>query len=111
MVTHELGGRAYTGSLVLSDLLQEEDRPDINARYARRSVIFRRLFVAEIVSVDHAKLLCDHLVSQLIFRRRFLDTDFLDTRDKVSERASLPSVWRTKLNKLLMERIRLHFDR
>jgi histone demethylase JARID1 len=106
MVDREMGGRAYARSLGIGELLEEEDRPEdqyqctICKMFCYLSQITCQC-KSEVVCVDHAEFLCDHPVSQLIMRKRFSDTDLLETLNKVSERASLPAVWRGKLNKLL----------
>jgi histone demethylase JARID1 len=114
MVDREMGGRAYARSLGLGELLEEEDRPEdqyqctICKMFCYLSQITCQC-KTEVVCIDHAEFLCDHSVPQLIMRKRFSDADLLETLNKVSERASLPAVWRGKLNKLLMESARPQF--
>ena len=109
-----MDGRAYARSLGLGELLEEEDRPEdqyqctICKMFCYLSQITCQC-KTEVVCIDHAEFLCDHSVPQLIMRKRFSDTDLLETLNKVSERASLPAVWRSKLNKLLMESARPQF--
>lgn len=114
MIEREMGSRAFARSLGLGEILEEEDRPEdqYQCTVCKTFCYLSQITChckTEVVCVDHAELLCDHSVSQLTLRKRFSDTDLKDTLTKVSERASSPSVWRAKLNKLLTESARPQF--
>ncbi|THV08208.1 hypothetical protein K435DRAFT_824791 [Dendrothele bispora CBS 962.96] len=58
-----------------------------------------------VVCVDHANFLCDKCDpgSEMTLRIRFGDQELLELRHRFAERAGVPSVWQSKLRKLLME--------
>ncbi|KAF7981714.1 hypothetical protein HWV62_32301 [Athelia sp. TMB] len=114
MIDREVGRRAYARSLGLNEILEEEDRPEdhyqctVCKMFCYLSQITCQC-KSEIVCIDHAEHLCDHSVSQLVMRKRFSDGDLKDTLLKVQERAAMPAVWRSKLNKMLTESARPQF--
>ncbi|RDB18801.1 hypothetical protein Hypma_014495 [Hypsizygus marmoreus] len=62
---------------------------------------------SNVACVDHAGLLfTTRGAHQITLRKRFSDEELLETQAKVAERAAVPSTWRNKLNKLLLDNSR-----
>ncbi|KAH7922065.1 hypothetical protein BV22DRAFT_1197718 [Leucogyrophana mollusca] len=108
MTDREMTNRRQARSLGLSEVLDEEDRPEDQYQCMICKVFCYLSQVtchckSEVVCVDHVDLLCDHSLSQLVLRKRFSDSDLQETLAEVVERANVPASWRAKLNKVLME--------
>jgi histone demethylase JARID1 len=111
MTDREMNDRRQALALGLSEVLEEEDRPEdqyqctICKAFCYLSQVICSC-TSKIVCVEHLDLLCDHSPTHLTLRKRFSDENLLDTLAKVAERAVVPSSWRGKLEKTLLESAR-----
>ena len=109
MVEREIRDRTKARDSGMPEILEQEDRPEDQYQCTICNAFCYLSFVMcqctiSVACVDHAQLLCESRPThRLILRKRFSDQELLDTRTKVGERASIPSMWRAKLNKLLEE--------
>ncbi|KAK2465991.1 hypothetical protein APHAL10511_001632 [Amanita phalloides] len=110
MVEREMNDRRKVRSRNYAETLETEDRPEEQYQCAICKVF---CYLSQILCscttrvscVDHANLLCDSDRPNhcLTLRKRFSDTELLETQAKVAERAAIPSTWRAKFNRLLAE--------
>ncbi|GLB34119.1 putative BRIGHT, ARID (A/T-rich interaction domain) domain contatining protein [Lyophyllum shimeji] len=109
MVNREMADRAKARSMGLPEVLQEEDRLEDQYQCTICKAFCYLSFImcqctSNVACVDHAGLLCEpRPTHQLTLRKRFSDEELLDTQSKFAERAAMPSTWRSKLSKVLME--------
>lgn len=109
MVEREIRDRTKARSSGYPEILEQEDRTEdqyqctICKAFCYLSYVMCQC-TSNVSCVDHAHLLCENrLPHQLTLRKRFSDEELLETQAKVGERAAVPSMWRTKLKKLLEE--------
>ena len=96
----------------IGEVLEEEDRPEdqyqcnICKTFCYLSQVICQCS-KKVVCVDHRDLLCDNRTPHHIqLRKRFTDEDLMETYSRLAERAAIPSVWQSKLTKLLSESAR-----
>ncbi|RDB19939.1 Lysine-specific demethylase lid [Hypsizygus marmoreus] len=112
MTDREIKYRSKARSLGLPEVLEHEDRPEDQYQCTICKAFCYLSFVmcqctSNVACVDHAGLLCaTRGAHQLTLRKRFSDEELLETQAKVAERAAVPSTWRNKLNKLLLDNSR-----
>ncbi|TFK66579.1 hypothetical protein BDN72DRAFT_844196 [Pluteus cervinus] len=109
MTEREMNDRAKARALGFSEILEEEDRLEDQYQCTVCKVFCYLSQVicscsTRVVCVEHHHLLCANpTLNHLTLRKRFSDEDLLEKQAKVTERASIPSTWRNKLNKHLSE--------
>ncbi|KAK7049753.1 hypothetical protein VNI00_005784 [Paramarasmius palmivorus] len=108
MTDREMANRRKARAQGIRETLEEQDRPEDQYQCTICKVFcylsqITCACTTKVVCVDHADLLCNRPFDHLTLRKRFSDADLLDTQNKVSERAVVPSVWTAKLHKVLME--------
>ncbi|EGO02116.1 hypothetical protein SERLA73DRAFT_159163 [Serpula lacrymans var. lacrymans S7.3] len=111
MTEREIAAREKARSFGMTEVIDEVDHPE-----EQYQCIICKVFCylsqvncqckTQVVCVEHADLLCDHSLNQLTLRLRFTDADLLDTQTKVVERAGIPSSWKGKLSKVLIDSAR-----
>jgi histone demethylase JARID1 len=111
MTERELKDRKKARDMGLWETLEKEDRPEEQYQcMICKSFCYLSQVTCQcsnkVVCVDHADFLCDRGMSHLILRKRLSDEDILEIQTKVAERAAIPSLWRGKFNKVLMENAR-----
>ncbi|KIL70324.1 hypothetical protein M378DRAFT_20771 [Amanita muscaria Koide BX008] len=113
MMEREMDDRRNARLRNYPETLEPEDRPEEQYQCTVCKVFCYLSQITcpcttKVVCVDHAHLLCDTDRSAhcLTLRKRFSDEELLETQVKVAERAAIPSTWRAKLNKLLVETAR-----
>lgn len=111
MVHREMQIRAKTRSLNMTERLEELDRPEEQYQCSVCKVFCYLSQITchctpKVTCVDHADLLCKCPKQSRVLRKRFSDLELQDITAKIAERASVPSMWRAKLNKLLSESAR-----
>ncbi|KAJ7167585.1 jumonji superfamily protein [Mycena filopes] len=111
MTDRELRDRQVARDMAMSEILEEEDRPEdqyqctVCKAFCYLSQVTCGCKTA-IACVEHAHLLCERPNNHLTLRKRFSDEDLIETLNAVSQRAAIPSGWRAKLGKVLMESAR-----
>ncbi|KAJ7741026.1 jumonji superfamily protein [Mycena metata] len=111
MTDRELRDRQAARAMAMSEILEEEDRPEdqyqctVCKAFCYLSQVTCGCKTA-IACVEHAHLLCDRSSDHLTLRKRFSDEELIETLNTVSMRAAIPSGWRAKLGKVLMESAR-----
>lgn len=108
-----MNDRQKARSLGLTEVLEEEDRPEEQYQCAVCKAFCYLSQVTsscttQVVCVDHAHLLCDkpeHHGSYML-RKRFSDEELQDIESKVTERAAVPTSWQAKLGRLLSDSAR-----
>lgn len=112
MTNREMELRARSRLLGFPEILEREDRSEeqyqctVCKAFCYLSQITCQC-TSKIVCVDHADLLCeDRVTHQRTLRKRFSDEELLETLAKVVEREAIPTAWRSKFSKLLMESAR-----
>ncbi|KAJ7437136.1 jumonji superfamily protein [Mycena galericulata] len=112
MTDRELADRQAFRAMGMSELLEEEDRPEdqyqctICKAFCYLSQVTCGCNTA-IACVEHAHLLCERPTDRhLTLRKRFSDEELLEILSLVSARAAIPSAWRAKLGKILLESAR-----
>ncbi|KIJ69805.1 hypothetical protein HYDPIDRAFT_164076 [Hydnomerulius pinastri MD-312] len=108
MTERELGSRQVARTMGMTERVEEEDRPEdqYQCTYCKAFCYLSQVICHcknDMVCVEHAKHLCDHPVNQHVLRLRFSDADLQEALTKVVERAAIPSTWKAKLRKVLME--------
>ncbi|KAH8984229.1 PLU-1-like protein-domain-containing protein [Lactarius akahatsu] len=111
MTDREMGDRLRARSLKLGEILEEEDRPEDQYQCLVCKAFCYLSQVTchcsnKVACVDHADALCGCAMEQRTLRKRFSDADLLETQARIAERASVPSAWQAKLNKVLTESAR-----
>lgn len=112
MTDREMTDRAKARGLGVTEILEEEDRPEDQYQCAICKTFCYLSQITcpcstKVVCVEHATLLCENaLPHHMTLRKRFSDEELLETQAKVAERAAIPSAWRGKLNKILLESAR-----
>ncbi|EED77799.1 predicted protein [Postia placenta Mad-698-R] len=111
MMVRERRIRDKARSLGLKDRPEKTDRPEDQYQCS-----FCKVFcylsqitcdcTTKVVCVDHIDELCKCPMTNRYLRLRFDDTEIQDIQMKVSDRAAIPSTWRAKLDRLLMESAR-----
>ncbi|CCM06448.1 uncharacterized protein FIBRA_08712 [Fibroporia radiculosa] len=111
MMVREMRLRDKARSLQMSETLEEMDRPE-----DQYQCTFCKVFcylsqitcqcTTKVVCIDHIDELCKCAKASRVLRKRFDDAELQEIQMKVSERAAVPSAWRSKLNKLLGESAR-----
>lgn len=109
MTQREMNDRRKARCLGLAEILEEEDKPEdqyqcnICKAFCYLSQVTCQC-TRKVVCVDHVSLLCENRPPHhQTLRKRFSDEELLDIQAKVAERAAVPSTWRGKLSKLLLE--------
>jgi [histone H3]-trimethyl-L-lysine4 demethylase len=92
----------------MSESLEEEDRTEDQYQCTVCKVFCYLSQVTckcstKVVCVEHAALLCGCPMDQKVLRKRFSDQVLIENQEKIAERAAVPSVWQSKLNKALTE--------
>ncbi|KAJ7129277.1 PLU-1-like protein-domain-containing protein [Mycena epipterygia] len=111
MTDRELGDRQTARAMGMPEILEEEDRPEdqyqctICKAFCYLSQVTCGCKTA-VACVEHAHLLCERPTDHLTLRKRFSDEELIETLNLVSARAAIPSSWRAKLGKVLMESAR-----
>ncbi|KAJ7098774.1 jumonji superfamily protein [Mycena belliarum] len=108
MTDRELSDRQTARGMGMPEVLQEEDRSEDQYQctickafcYLSQVTCGCKTVVA---CVEHAHLLCERPPGHLVLRKRFSDEELLDTLSQVFTRAAIPSGWRAKLTKVLLE--------
>ncbi|KAJ8087034.1 hypothetical protein PM082_005859 [Marasmius tenuissimus] len=109
MMDREVENRRKARGLLLRETLEEQDRTEDQYQCTICKVFCYLSQITcpcttKVVCVDHADLLCTRPKEQhVILRKRFSDEELSDIHLKVAERAGVPSIWKAKLHKLLME--------
>ncbi|KAI6152394.1 hypothetical protein BKA82DRAFT_4457467 [Pisolithus tinctorius] len=108
MTERELGSRRAARAMGITERLEDEDRPEDQYQCLHCKVFcFLSQVIChcknEVVCVEHAKHLCDHAINQHVLRLRFSDAALQDNLAKVTERAAIPSAWKTKFQRVLSE--------
>ncbi|KAG7097398.1 hypothetical protein E1B28_004748 [Marasmius oreades] len=109
MTDREMDNRRKARALLMRETLEEQDRPEDQYQCAICKVFCYLSQITcpcstKVVCVEHADLLCTRPKEQhLALRKRFSDEELLDIQVKVAERAQIPTLWKAKLHKLLME--------
>lgn len=105
----EMNDRRKARCLGLAEILEEEDKPEdqyqcnICKAFCYLSHVTCQC-TRKVVCVDHVGLLCENRPPHhQTLRKRFSDEELLDIQAKVAERAAVPSIWRGKFSKLLLE--------
>ncbi|KAJ6515462.1 jumonji superfamily protein [Mycena sanguinolenta] len=111
MTDRELRDRQTARGIGMLEILEEEDRPEDQYQCTVCKVFCYLSQVTcgcktAVACVDHAHLLCERSNDHLTLRKRFSDEELMDTLNVVSSRAVIPSGWRAKLTKVLMESAR-----
>ena len=111
MTEREMKARTKARSLHLSEILEQTDRAEEQYQCATCKVFCYLSQVtcsctSQVVCVDHIDELCDCADTNKTLRKRFSDSELQDVQTKVAERASVPTQWRSRLGKLLMESAR-----
>ncbi|KAJ7693917.1 jumonji superfamily protein [Mycena rosella] len=111
MTDRELGDRQTARAMGMPEILEEEDRPEdqyqclVCKAFCYLSQVTCGCKTA-VACVEHAHLLCERPTDHLTLRKRFSDEELLDTLSQVSARAAIPSGWRAKLAKVLLDSAR-----
>ena len=112
MTDREMADRETVRLSGIGEVLEEEDRPkdqyqcNICKTFCYLSQVICQCS-KKVVCVDHRDLLCDNRTPHHIqLRKRFTDEDLMETYSRLAERAAIPSVWQSKLTKLLSESAR-----
>src|SRR5882762_7849941 len=108
MTDREMQDRRAAREAKMSEVLEEEDRTEDQYQCTVCKVFCYLSQVtckctSKVVCVEHAALLCDCSMDQRVLRRRFSDQMLIENQEKIAERAVVPSVWQSKLNKTLAE--------
>ncbi|KAH9855011.1 PLU-1-like protein-domain-containing protein [Lenzites betulinus] len=106
MTDREMEARMRARALQMNETLEETDRADDQYQCTVCKVF---CYLSQIVCtcttkvacIDHVEQLCKCLPVNRVLRKRFSDTELQDIQAKVSERAAVPAVWRSKLKRLL----------
>ncbi|KAJ6465147.1 jumonji superfamily protein [Mycena vulgaris] len=111
MTDRELGDRQTARVMGMPEILEEEDRPEDQYQCTICKVFCYLSQVTcgcktAVACVEHAHLLCERPTDHLTLRKRFSDEELLETLSLVSARAAIPSGWRAKLAKVLLESAR-----
>lgn len=112
MTDRELADREKARGLGIGEVLEEEDRPEdqYQCNVCKAFCYLSQIICQcskKVVCVDHIDLLCDNRTPHHIqLRKRFTDEDLTETYIRLAERAAIPSVWQSKLTKLLSESAR-----
>ncbi|KAJ7734042.1 jumonji superfamily protein [Mycena maculata] len=111
MTDRELADRHTARIMGMTETLEEEDRPEDQYQCTICKVFCYLSQVTcgckpAVACVEHAHLLCERPNDHLILRKRFSDEELLETLNLVSARAAIPSGWRAKLGKVLLESAR-----
>lgn len=111
MTDRELGDRQTARTMGMPEILEEEDRPEdqyqctICKAFCYLSQVTCGCKTA-VACVEHAHLLCERPTDHLTLRKRFSDEELIETLNLVFARAAIPSSWRAKLGKVLMDSAR-----
>ncbi|KAJ7126421.1 jumonji superfamily protein [Mycena crocata] len=111
MTDRELGDRQTARGLGIQEIIEEEDRPEdqyqclVCKAFCYLSQVTCGCKTA-VACVEHAHLLCERPTDHLTLRKRFSDEELQETLSLVSARATIPSGWRSKLSKVLLESAR-----
>ncbi|THH33534.1 hypothetical protein EUX98_g693 [Antrodiella citrinella] len=111
MMDREMKARATARELALTEVLEESDRTEeqyqchICKVFCYLSQITCKC-TSQVVCINHVDELCECSQTSKTFRKRFSDSELKEIHTKVAERASIPTQWRQKLGKLLMESAR-----
>ncbi|KAL0580509.1 hypothetical protein V5O48_001496 [Marasmius crinis-equi] len=109
MMDREMENRRKVRTLSMRETLEEQDRSEDQYQCNICKVFCYLSQITcpcstKVVCHDHADLLCGRPKEQhLTLRKRFSDEELQDIQAKVAERAEVPTVWKAKLHKLLME--------
>ena len=112
MTGRELIDRQKARALGLAEILEEQDRPEDQYQCAICKAFCYLSQVTcqcstKVVCVDHHDLLCENQAAHRpLLRKRFSDEELTETLMKFAERASAPTLWQVKLQKLLSESAR-----
>ncbi|KAH6914792.1 PLU-1-like protein-domain-containing protein [Coprinopsis sp. MPI-PUGE-AT-0042] len=112
MTDRELEDRHKARALGYSEILKEEDVPEEQYQcHVCKAFCYLSQVICQctsrVVCADHIDLLCESRpVHSITLRKRFSDEELSETLARVSERAAIPSAWRSKLSKLLTESAR-----
>ncbi|KAI0677218.1 PLU-1-like protein-domain-containing protein [Trametes maxima] len=107
MTDREMEARTRARALQMNEVLEETDRADDQYQcavckvFCYLSQITCQCTATKVVCIDHVEQLCKCPPANHVLRKRFSDTELQDIQAKVSERAAVPTVWRSKLKKLL----------
>ena len=109
MTDRELASRRLARATGMTEQVEEEDRPEDQYQCSYCKVFCYLSQVTchckddEIVCAEHSSHLCNHPVTEHVLRLRVSDADLQESLAKVDERASIPTAWKTKFEKLLSE--------
>lgn len=109
MTERELESRRFARATGMTERVEEEDRPEDQYQCSYCKVFCYLSQVTchckedEVVCAEHSSHLCNHPVSEHILRLRVSDSDLKEILAKVDERASIPTAWTAKLDKVLSE--------
>ncbi|KAJ7249734.1 PLU-1-like protein-domain-containing protein [Mycena haematopus] len=111
MTDRELRDRRIARDMGIPEILEEEDRPEdqYQCTVCKAFCYLSQVTCAcktAVACVEHAHLLCERPNDHLTLRKRFPDEELIETLNVVSARAAIPSGWRAKLTKVLMESAR-----
>ena len=108
MTDREMDARTRARSLQMGEVLEETDRADDQYQCAICKVFCYLSQITcpcttRVVCIDHVDVLCKCPPANHVLRKRFNDIELQDIQAQVSERAAIPTMWRSKLKKLLDE--------
>ncbi|KAG2013235.1 specific transcriptional repressor [Coprinopsis cinerea AmutBmut pab1-1] len=112
MTEREFEDRKKVRALGLAEILKEEDHPEEQYQcHVCKAFCYLSQVVCQcttrVVCADHVELLCEaKSPHNMTLRKRFSDEELTETLARVSERASQPTAWRSKLARLLTENAR-----
>ncbi|CAK5275278.1 unnamed protein product [Mycena citricolor] len=113
MTEREINDRQTARGLGMTEILEEEDRPEDQYQcttckvFCYLSQITCGCKSAAIACIQHTHLVCERpgekSPEHLILRKRFPDEYLKDALAAVAQRAAIPETWRAKLSKVLQE--------
>lgn len=112
MTDREIADRAKVRGRGLSEVLTEEDHAEEQYQcHVCKVFCYLSQVVCQctnrVVCADHVDLLCESRAPHnQTLRKRFADEELIETCARISERAVVPSTWRSKLSRLLTESAR-----
>jgi histone demethylase JARID1 len=112
MTEREFDDRQKARDRGVTEILKEEDSAEDQYQcHICKTFCYLSQVVCQctnrVVCADHIDLLCENRPSHnIVLRKRIADDDLQDVLSRVQERANIPSAWRTKLHRLLMESAR-----
>jgi [histone H3]-trimethyl-L-lysine4 demethylase len=110
MTDREMSDRRKARALKLGEILEEGRSEDQYQCIVCKAFCYLSQVTChctnKVACVHHADSLCKCAMEQRTLRKHFSDEELLETQARVAERASVPSAWQAKLNKVLAESAR-----